>query len=133
MSVFDCAIIPANSASGRESVRRATLFVYFMMRAWGLKAMDAIGLDRPYEGAERAQMLYVVAEKVIETQDVIRKLRSKYMVDGDFEQKRNVIHRAAVSLSYKHVSLSVFPLFFFFLLKRRKKNNYDYFWGCRWV
>lgn len=113
--MFDCAIIPANSASGsanfRENVRLAWLFMYFMARAWGLKATDAIGLDRPYEGAERVQMLYVVAEKVIDARDVIRKLPPKYMVDGDFDGFGNRYRTHAVSFSYKHISLRSPPIF----------------------
>lgn len=133
--MFDCAIIPANLASGRakarESARRAMLFVYFMMRAWGLKAKDLVGLDRPYEGAAGARMGVLVAEKVMKAQDIIRKLRPKAMVDGVFGQKGKVIHGAAVSFPIRGISLFRYPLFFSLTTKKRKRFNYDNFRGCR--
>ena len=104
-----------------ESVRRATLFVYFMMRAWGLKATDAIGLDRPYEGAERAQTLYVVAEKVMKAQKLLPKITPKAMVDGDFGSKVRVIE-VLQPFSLISTLLSRFsPYFLFSYLKGEKR------------
>ena len=114
-----------------ESVRRATLFMRLTMRAWGLKAMDAIGLDRAYEGAERAKIVYMVVESVIQHKSQMLKLRSNHLLEGAFDGNRNRYRMHAVSFSYKSICLVFLLLIFYLLLKRREKNNYDYLWACR--